>query len=100
MRREIVLSLFIGVLTQAPVGADYEPFPIPVRVVNVHSGKCLNVVRSSQDPGAGVIQWPCEGTSNENFRIVYPSTTTTGGFYLKAEHSGQVLNVTGSSRAD
>lgn len=57
------------------------------------SGQCMNVSGSSLQQGAGIIQWPCVGASNEQWQADF-----SGGYYtLKVSHSEMCLDVDNAS---
>ena len=60
-------------------------------LVNVNSGKCLEVYHSSTANGAGVDQWPCNGTATQLWVYV-------GGAHVNF-NSGKCLEVYHSSTA-
>ncbi|MER8046756.1 RICIN domain-containing protein [Streptomyces sp. NPDC094032] len=57
-------------------------------IVARHSGKCLDVFDASQADGAGLIQWPCNGDTNQKWRL---ESVSGGGLQLRAVHSGKCL---------
>jgi hypothetical protein len=62
-----------------------------------HSRKALDVSGVSYDNGAGIIQWPYAGGSNQQWRI----EPLEGGYYkITAVHSGKALDVRDFSQAD
>jgi Ricin-type beta-trefoil lectin domain-like len=61
----------------------------------MHSGKCLDVSGASQDIGAQVYQWSCNGQANQKWRLV-----PAGSFTVTARHSGKCLDVPGSQTND
>jgi uncharacterized repeat protein (TIGR03803 family) len=68
-----------------------------VEIVSRNSGKCLNVAYASTEPAASVIQWPCVGARNEQWRL---EPAGGGAFRIIARHRGQALDVSGGSLDD
>lgn len=68
-------------------------------VVNVGSGKCLDVYggASATADGARVVQWSCNGGPNQHWRI---EDAGSGYVRLVAQHSGKCLDVSEASTAD
>lgn len=68
-------------------------------VVNVHSGKCLDVYggTGATADGVRVAQWTCNGQTNQRWRV-----QDAGGGYVRlvAQHSGKCLDVTGAATTD
>ena len=58
-----------------------------VEIVSRHSGQCLDVSGASTDAAASVIQWPCHGGPNQQWRL---EPAGGGAFRIIARHSGQV----------
>ena len=79
------------------------PPPPPVILANterltvVHSGLSLDVASVSLADGAGVIQWPANGGTNQQWAV---EALGDGTYRLVAGHSGKVLDVAGASTAD
>jgi len=67
------------------------------QIVNWHSGKCVDVVGGSQQPGAVVQQFSCNGTVAQQWRTV---PTDSGYFELVVAASGQCMTVDNASQAD
>jgi hypothetical protein len=67
------------------------------QIVNLHSGKCLDVAGGSQAVGARVQQFTCNGTVAQQWTKVF---TDSGYFQLRVAASGQCLDVEGASQAD
>ena len=66
-------------------------------IINVNSGKCLDVAAYVMTAGARVQQYTCNGGANQNWIIADGG----GGTYrFVARHSGKVLEVTGGGTAD
>ena len=63
-----------------------------VEIVSRHSGQCLDVYGGSTDAAASVIQWPCHGGPNQQWRL---EPAGGGAFRIVARHSGQALDVYG-----
>ncbi|MGQ4401612.1 RICIN domain-containing protein [Streptomyces hayashii] len=72
-----------------------EGFPTGRRQLVIGSDSlCLDVSGGSTGAGAVIDQWTCNGQSNQQFEFV-PSS---GGYgQLRAQHSGQVVAVSGGS---
>lgn len=95
MRRAVWLSLaglIISTLTVvAGPSASADPGAQAVsNLVNMNSGQCLDIFDASQAPGAGAIQWPCNGDTNQAFEEI---AAPGGGVFLRALHSSQCLDV-------
>lgn len=68
------------------------------KIVNRHSGKCLDVEGFSTDTDARVHQWDCHGDRNQQWQLEQVSGATGPALYkIQARHSGKVLNVNSSS---
>ena len=68
----------------------------------LHSGKCLDVQKSSLANGAPVQQWTCHGKDNQRW-ILKPLAHHSGGepnYRLQALHSGKCLDVRQASLAN
>lgn len=55
-----------------------------------HSGKCLDVGRSSQSSNAKIIQYPCNNTTNQHWMV---KKTVLGVYEIKVKHSGKCLSI-------
>ena len=66
------------------------------RLVSRHSGMCLDVSGASTEDGATIIQWPCHGGANQQWRL----EAVGEGYRFVARHSGKCLDVTGWSTDD
>ncbi|GAA3507512.1 RICIN domain-containing protein [Streptomyces showdoensis] len=62
-------------------------------IVARHSGKCLDVYDASRADGAGLIQWQCDGDTNQRWRL---EAVSGGAVQLRAVHSGKCLEATWS----
>jgi hypothetical protein len=61
-----------------------------------HSGKCIDVPRSSLTSGTRLIQYTCNRTTNQRFHLI-----RVGSYYMiQAGHSGKCLDVSGSSTSN
>lgn len=70
-----------------------------IMLKNRNSGKCLDVAGSSHEKGANVIQYNCNRTTNQLWRVSYWGTRNAKKYYKIINHeSGQSLDVAGSSR--
>jgi len=91
--------------TLPPPPPPPDPGPQPPKLLPVtgerltvsHSGKALDVAGVSMADGAGVIQWPANGGTNQRWSV---EPLGDGTFRLVAGHSGKVLDVFGASTAD
>ncbi|MGC0343961.1 lysophospholipase L1-like esterase [Streptomyces sp. SLBN-8D4] len=61
-------------------------------LVNINSGKCMDVKGASTSAGESVIQWPCSGRPNQRW--------TFNGSAVKSVNSGMCLDVKGGSVGD
>ncbi|MFF7048053.1 RICIN domain-containing protein [Streptomyces griseorubiginosus] len=61
-------------------------------LVNINSGKCMDVKGASTTAGEPVIQWPCTGRPNQRW--------TFNGSAITSVNSGLCLDVTGGSTSD
>jgi pectate lyase C len=66
-------------------------------LVNVNSNKCLDVNGRSTADGAPVIQWTCNGGTNQRWTA---EDAGSGWVRLRAAHSSKCMEVAGSSTAD
>ncbi|XVS61534.1 alpha-galactosidase [Actinosynnema sp. CA-299493] len=68
-------------------------------VVNVGSGKCLDVYGGASATGDGVrvVQWTCNSGTNQRWRF---EDAGDGHARLVAQHSGKCLTVSGAATAD
>jgi hypothetical protein len=66
-------------------------------IVNVNTGKCLDVAAFGMDDSAQVQQYECNGGQNQNWIV---ATGTGGAVRLIARHSGKALSVMGSLPGD
>ncbi|MGW4028649.1 RICIN domain-containing protein [Streptomyces sp. NPDC004838] len=62
----------------------------------LHSGKCLDVRGGSQNDGAIIQQYRCNGTAAQTWVL----HGVTGGFEIRALNSGKCVDVKGASKAD
>ncbi|HEU5129811.1 MAG TPA: RICIN domain-containing protein [Glycomyces sp.] len=66
-------------------------------VVNLNSGKCMDVVSGSTADGAEIIQYDCHGAANQQWRL----EDAGGGYYrIVSEASGRCLDVDAASTAE
>ena len=67
-------------------------------ITDEHSGLCLDVSGAFTADGAAVIQWTCNGQTNQQFTL-NPLTAlgNSQDFQLVAVHSGKCVDVTGVS---
>jgi hypothetical protein len=83
---------------QDPCGADpvqrwrVTPGNGAVAIVNLATGKCLDVNAASGDDGARVQQWSCLGVPNQQWRP-QPLPGDPAGIQLTAVHSGKCLDL-------
>jgi hypothetical protein len=64
------------------------------RIMNVNSGKCLDVRRVSEENGATLHQWGYGGGANQHWEVDHLGD---GRYRLVATHSGKVADVAGYS---
>lgn len=62
-----------------------------------HSAKCLDVYAYSQSNGGNVVQWDCNGGTNQQWQLI---PTDSGYYKIIARHSGKVMDVAGGSTAN
>lgn len=66
-------------------------------IVNLNSGKCVDVVGGSSANGAEIIQYDCHGGSNQQWQLA----DAGGGYYrIVSQASGKCLDVDGASTAN
>jgi hypothetical protein len=68
-----------------------------VYIVNVNSGKCLDVTGGGTGNNVNVEQYDCMGVPNEEWWLV---PVLTGGYQIRSGHAGLCLNRAGGSSAD
>ncbi|WP_149830755.1 family 43 glycosylhydrolase [Streptomyces tailanensis] len=85
-----------GVTLAGPAG-ETAATPSAYRIVNRHSGKCLDVSGASGADGADVIQWTCNGGTNQQWRIEDLGNDTSR---LVNVRSGKALDVDACGTAD
>lgn len=73
--------------TAAASGAD-----TPVNLLNVHSGRCMEVENSSSADGARIRQWDCDGQPGARW-LLRPSAASSGAVNIVNAHSGKCLAV-------
>lgn len=85
----------------APPGLTPLGFPLdqlPVEIVNVNSGKCLDVFRSETADGTAVQQWTCHQGKNQTWFLI---SRGDGTYQIRPGHVGNMnLNVPGDSMDD
>lgn len=87
----LFLSLFfIGM--QVELNAQVLPGEYEIKAR--HSGKCLDVPGSSRANGIGIIQYTCNRTTNQVWKI---NEGPAGYYTIRAKHSGKCLDVSRSS---
>jgi hypothetical protein len=72
-------------------------------LVNTGASRCADVLGSSMDNGAPVVQWDCTGAPNEIFQLrplLDPTGADSGYVQIVAAHSGKCLDVTGGATND
>ncbi|MBI5916085.1 MAG: HYR domain-containing protein [Bacteroidetes bacterium] len=67
------------------------------KIVNVQSGKVLDVSGASMADGANIQQWSYGGGDNQKWKVMDQGG---GEFRIEAKHSGKVLDIYGGSTAD
>jgi hypothetical protein len=96
----------VGLYTYNPNGTGYVDVDsvqytiAPTRAytcVSVRSGKVADVSGGSTADGAGLIQWPGTGQTNQQWAF---QSTSDGYHIIMCVRSGKVLDVAGSSLAD
>ena len=73
------------------------------QLVNAGASRCADVLGSSVDNGAPVVQWDCSGSPNEVFQlrpVLDPTGADTGYVQIVASHSGKCLDVAGGATND
>jgi len=66
-------------------------------IVNVNSGKLLDVSGISRDDGARVHQWTRTGNTNQHWKLTYQGDDS---FEIQSVNSGKALDVGGASQSD
>nr|WP_308065592.1 RICIN domain-containing protein [Streptomyces sp. LBUM 1483] len=61
-------------------------------LVNINSGKCMDIQNGSLNAGAAIIQWPCTGAGNQRW--------TFSGSAVVSARSGLCLDVSDNSTAE
>jgi hypothetical protein len=79
-------------LTFTPVSGSAENFTIGT----LNSGKCVDVSGRSRSDNAAVIQYTCNGQTNQRFRVV---AVPGSGYNLVAAHSGKCIAVSADATA-
>ncbi len=76
--------------------ASQHAFAQSTTTINgVATGQCMDVYGASVDNGAAVTQYPCRGSTNQQWRV-----NAAGGYVsLSAVHSGQCIDIYGGSTA-
>ncbi|SPE58238.1 Extracellular exo-alpha-L-arabinofuranosidase precursor [Streptomyces netropsis] len=89
----------LGLAGGSPAAAAVPPSPqiIYEQVVNLHSGKCLEVAGGSQANGARVQQYSCNGTVAQQWN---KRPTSDGYFQLVVASSGKCLEIANASQAN
>ena len=59
-------------------------------LVNRNSNLCLDIYSSSQSDGGKLIQWPCTGSANQQFRL---QGVSTGIYKVQAKHSNKCVEI-------
>ncbi|HEY9523030.1 MAG TPA: RICIN domain-containing protein [Thermopolyspora sp.] len=87
--RELGIDAAAGTINA--VGSGYDRLNVR------HSGKCVDVRNASTANSAAVIQYTCNGGTNQQWRI----QSISGGYVqVIARHSNKCLDVNGASTAD
>ena len=95
-------------LVQRACGADFgtgfllvgAAQPGLYELVNAGASRCADVLGSSMDNGAPVVQWDCTGAPNEIFQLrplLDPTGADSGYVQIVAAHSGKCLDVAGGA---
>lgn len=85
-----------GAVSASASGASTQAV-VYQQIVNLHSGKCVDVRAASQANGAVVQQFTCTGNSAQAWTKIF---TDSGYFQLKVAHSNKCLTVPNSSQVD
>ncbi len=93
-------EVFVGTLTSLSIygllgGGSFNP-NAHYKLVNVNSGKDLDVTGGSTADGAQVVQWTDHGGTNQQWNII----AVGGSYKLVNVNSGKDLDVTGASTAN
>ncbi len=93
----IVATLLSGVVVGAPAAHAADTY----RLQFAHSSKCLDVPGKSKDNGVQLIQYTCNGGTNQNWYLDYATTRDSINYYrIRNQNSGKCVNVAGNSSAD
>jgi hypothetical protein len=76
-------------------GGSTPPAPTGQTIVNLRSGKCVDVRAGGTGNGTAIQQYACNGSAAQRFQLV----PTTGG-YARITNGTQSLDVTNVSTAD
>lgn len=77
------------------IGYDQEPSKY--RLIAKHSGKCIDVVGYSNEPGAGIQQWSCRPELEALNQIFYLKQISPPYYQVVSKNSGLCLDVTAAS---
>ncbi len=88
-----IVALAAGLL--APAAARAQLTTRAAVILSRSSGKCVQVQDASSADGTAIVQWTCDGGTNEAFKLV----PIGNHFRLVASHSGKCLAVSGGSTA-
>ncbi|WIG96463.1 RICIN domain-containing protein [Myxococcus sp. SDU36] len=67
------------------------------RLVNKHTGKCVDIAGPGTADGTAIHQWACHGGASQQWTM---EPTDNGYVRFVSRYSGKVLDVTGASTAD
>ncbi|GHG73153.1 RICIN domain-containing protein [Comamonas sp. JC664] len=67
------------------------------RLVNKHTGKCVDIAGPATADGTAIHQWACHSGASQQWTM---EPTDSGYFRFVSRYSGKVLDVTGASTAD
>jgi len=98
------VALPAGVTAVDPPSGEIKLLDGTYNLVNVGSNKCMGVSGSSGALGASVVQWACDGTSNQSMLIrpisdAPPGHTDYGWHTINPDHTiNMCLGVSGGSQ--
>ncbi|AZM51288.1 hypothetical protein DMA15_00725 [Streptomyces sp. WAC 01529] len=87
-----VMAVLVAPRTATAGAAGAAAGEAPVNLLNVHSGRCMEVENSSSADGAKIRQWDCEGQPGARW-LIRPSAASTSAVNIVNAHSGKCLAV-------
>jgi hypothetical protein len=99
MRLGLLAIVALFAIPTPPVSAAAQAEAL----INVYSGKCLDVVGASTADGANVQQFRCHLGANQQWKIIPnlgPTLEPDGTYLIINQNSGKCLDVVGASTAD